>query len=301
MNKLILWDLFGGGQNSIYNTVKEYNLPIDVYTFDITEPQHEKQFKLDLSSENVIEELKKYPNPDIIVASPLCQSFSITTTIKGGGTIGWKKLKDRSIQIRTLDEIKYCLTLNKYMKNWKSEVMLERAKLGKKCVENTLMIIEYFKPKFWYLENPALSLMWNYTKFNKDIDYFYNTTNYSSYGFLTFKPTTFLSNIQLDLRQEKRKVYKKIVEDNNTYLLFKDGTKIKWVNSKVKRLEILNEASMDKVQVNQKQKANDSSTHQIKEASAVSAIPHLLLKDILEQFLSENKKWYYINKELKYL
>ena len=28
MNKLVLWDLFGGGQNSIYHTVKEYNLPI---------------------------------------------------------------------------------------------------------------------------------------------------------------------------------------------------------------------------------------------------------------------------------
>ena len=301
MNKLILWDLFGGGQNSIYNTVKEYNLPIEVYTFDITEPQHEKQFILDLSSKDVIEKLKQYPRPDIISASPLCQSFSIVTVIKGGGTIGWKILKDNSIEIRTLDEIRYYLTLNKYMKNWKSEVMLERAKLGKRCLENTLMIIEYFKPKYFYIENPRLSLMWNYTKFNKDIDYFYNNTTYSAYGFLTYKPTTFLSNIQLDLKQERPKAYKKIVEDNQTYLMFKDGTKIKWVNSKVKRLEKLNEASMDKVQVNKKQKSNDSSSCQIKESSAVSAIPHLLLKDILEQFLSENKKWYYINKELKYL
>ena len=301
MNKLILWDLFGGGQNSIYNTVKEYNLPIDVYTFDITEPQHDKQFKLDLSSKDVIEKLKHYPRPDIISASPLCQSFSIATAIKGGGTIGWKKLKDKSIQIRTLEEIKYCLTLNKYMKSWNPEVMLERAKLGKRCLENTLLIIEYFKPKYFYIENPKLSLMWNYTKFNKDIEYFYNHTNYSSYGFLTFKPTTFLSNIQLDLRQEPRKTYKKIVEDNKTYLVYKDGKKVEWVNCKNKMLERLNEASMDKVQVNKKQKTNDGSSCQIKEASAVSAIPHLLLKDILEQFLSENKKWYYINKELKYL
>lgn len=47
----------------------------------------------------------------------------------------------------------------------------------------------------------------------------------------------------------------------------------------------INEASMDKVQKNKKQKANDKSTHQIKEASAASAIPHLLLKDILEKFI----------------
>jgi hypothetical protein len=37
--------------------------------------------------------------------------------------------------------------------------MLERAKLGKKCLENTLSIIEYFKPKYFYIENPKLSLM----------------------------------------------------------------------------------------------------------------------------------------------
>ena len=301
MNKLILWDLFGGGQNSIYHTVKEYNLSIEVYTFDIAEPQHDKQFKLDLSSNDVIEKLKDYPRPDIIVASPLCQSFSIATAIKGGGTVGWKKLKDKSIQIRTLDEIKYCLTLNKYMKSWNPEVMLERAKLGKRCLENTLLIIEYFKPKYFYIENPKLSLMWNYTKFNKDIEYFYNNTNYSSYGFLNHKPTTFLSNIQLDLRQEPRKTYKKIVEDEKTYLVYKDGKKVEWVNNRTTMLERLNEVSMDQVQVNKKQKSNDKSNFQIKEATAISAIPHLLLKDILEQFLSENKKWYYINKELKYL
>jgi hypothetical protein len=55
-------------------------------------------------------------------------------------------------------------------------------------------------------------------------------------------------------------------------------------------MEKLNEVSMDKVQKNKRQKTNDSSSCQIKEASAISAIPHLLLKDILEQFLSENKK-----------
>lgn len=284
MNKLILWDLFGGGQNSIYNTVKEYNLPIDVYTFDITEPQHDKQFKLDLSNADVIEKLKDYPKPDIIVASPLCQSFSCALAVKGG-TVGWKKLADNSIELRTLDEIKECLKSNPYMKNWKADVMKQRATLGLNCIWNTLRIIDRFKSKYWYIENPKYSLIWNYIKNNCDFDGIDNFADYSAYGFLTQKPTNFLSNINLNLKTGGYTKPKKIKENNKTYLVYKDGKKVKWVNCRSEMIKRIHQASMDTVQKNKKQKANDKSSCQIKEATAVSAIPHLLLKDILEQFI----------------
>jgi site-specific DNA-cytosine methylase len=35
---------------------------------------------------DLIREFDKYPTPDIIVASPLCQSFSLMLSMKGGGT-----------------------------------------------------------------------------------------------------------------------------------------------------------------------------------------------------------------------
>jgi hypothetical protein len=58
----------------------------DIYTFDITEPTRKKHYKLDLSQDNIVEIFEKFPKPDIIVASPLCQSFSCVLNMKGGGT-----------------------------------------------------------------------------------------------------------------------------------------------------------------------------------------------------------------------
>jgi hypothetical protein len=47
---------------------------------------HKKQFILDLAQKDVIEKLKKFPIPDIVVSSTLCQSFSCVLNMKGGGT-----------------------------------------------------------------------------------------------------------------------------------------------------------------------------------------------------------------------
>ena len=89
-SKIIVWDLFGGGQNSVYESLKDNPL-FDVWTFDITEPTREQHIKQDLTVNNIIEVLAAYPKPDIIVASPLCQSFSSILSMKGGGTCFWKK------------------------------------------------------------------------------------------------------------------------------------------------------------------------------------------------------------------
>ena len=100
-SKIIVWDLFGGGQNSVYESLKDNPL-FDVWTFDITEPTREQHIKQDLTVNNIIEVLENYPRPDIMVASPLCQSFSSILQMKGGGTCFWKKenglLVERSIE-----------------------------------------------------------------------------------------------------------------------------------------------------------------------------------------------------------
>ncbi|MCU9934628.1 hypothetical protein NWE61_06060 [Mycoplasmopsis felis] len=78
MKKIIVWDLFGGGQNSVFNSINndpKLKEKFEVYTRDITEPTREFHYKLDLASDNIVELFKKYPKPDIIVASPLSPKF----------------------------------------------------------------------------------------------------------------------------------------------------------------------------------------------------------------------------------
>jgi hypothetical protein len=88
MKKIIVWDLFGGGQNSVFSSLKEKHLTkkYEVYTFDITPSTRKHHYKVDLAQDNICEVFKKYPKPDIITSSTLCQSFSCILNMKGGGT-----------------------------------------------------------------------------------------------------------------------------------------------------------------------------------------------------------------------
>ena len=276
MNKqIVVWDLFGGGQNSVYQSLRENPL-FDVWTFDITEPTREQHIKQDLTVDNIIEVLGQYPKPDIIVASPLCQSFSQVLQMKGGGTCFWKKENGVLVE-RTVAEFE---TLKSgFTKHLKADKQLEIKRLGEKCINNTLAIIEHFKPQFWYIENPANSLMWYYIEHNKadwiaaNGPVFKNKTYYNNYGFSIQKATIFLSNIDLHLKYEKINYsYEKEVINNVVYYKV-DGIK----QSRAGLLKTLN-----------KQFANTSkTTKDNKEADSRSAIPHDLIKDIFKNFIKK--------------
>ncbi|WP_322960229.1 hypothetical protein [Mycoplasmopsis cynos] len=50
-NKIIVWDLFGGGQNSVYQAIGDNPL-FEIYTFDLyPEKYHNKQYVIDLSQD----------------------------------------------------------------------------------------------------------------------------------------------------------------------------------------------------------------------------------------------------------
>jgi hypothetical protein len=108
MKKLIVWDLFGGGCNSVAKAID--NGMYEIYTFDVV-PKKSNDYKspnyhyyeLDLACgmkkldgsihkvngfENIVELFKSLniPKPDIIVSSTLCQSFSNVLSLVGGGT-----------------------------------------------------------------------------------------------------------------------------------------------------------------------------------------------------------------------
>lgn len=207
-NKIIVWDLFGGGQNSVYNSMKE-NSNYEIYTFDITEPSRKNHFKIDLSQKNIIEVLNNLniPKPKIILSSTLCQSFSIVLNMKGGGTCFWKLNDDKTKLIfrtkKEFEELKSGFT-----KNLKADTQLFLAKLGKNCIDNTIKIIKFYKPKYWYIENPKTSLIWKYLTLNNQdfcnpTNSFFNEASYGKYGYLITKPTYFLSNIKMDLLKGK--------------------------------------------------------------------------------------------------
>ena len=96
--------------------------------------------------------------PDIIWASPPCTSFSVAS-------IG---------------------------KNWYVDKTpkSEKAKLGIKLVQKTIEIIEYYKPKFFFIENPRgmLRKMIFMEKFDR------HTITYCQYGDNRMKPTDIWTN-----------------------------------------------------------------------------------------------------------
>ncbi|MGL4616684.1 MAG: C5 methylase (MAV1virus-like) protein [Mycoplasmoidaceae bacterium] len=305
--KYVVWDLFGGGQNSVYNAMKK-NEKFDIYTFDVTEPTREKHFKVDLAQDNIVEVMNSLnvPKPDIILSSTLCQSFSVVLNMKGGGTCFWKYNKNKNKLIlrskKEFEELKSGFT-----KNLKADVQLFIAKLGKKCIDNTIELISHFNPKYWYIENPRSSLIWKYIILNRKDFYdpnkfFFNETSYGKYGYLITKPTYFLSNVKMDLLKGKIPPPYTIKEINGTkYYVLNEDSSVKVLHSLDSRMIGL--ASINKIikarsaksgmggmDFVMKQKGNNiyqknkKVNEQLSESGASSAIPPSLINTIFSYF-----------------
>ncbi len=204
-NKIVIWDLFGGSIGSLSRAIKSKKY--EIYTIDILEKTiyGKDNIVIDLSGDikTIIKELEKLPKPNIIVGSPICTSWSRLTSVKGGNR-NWIINKQGGISKRPkthFTNIDIMGNKNGQLR-YKYDKVPQSQKLGISTIENTISIIEHFKPKYWYIENPQTSLIWNYIevnlKFDKGVK---NITHYGSYGHWSKKPTTFLSNIKLDLKK----------------------------------------------------------------------------------------------------
>jgi len=155
-------DLFSGS-----GSIKKYfsNKPdVEVLSLDF-----EKKYKPDICVDIMEWDYKEYPVGyfDIVIAGPECKIFSQLQNTHIG-----KKWKDKNH-------------------------LLEEQQKNSIYINKTIQIIEYLKPKYYFIENPLYSKIWDYVE-NKDYLKNFVIVDYCAFGFEYKKPTKFLTNKILD-------------------------------------------------------------------------------------------------------
>ena len=203
-NKKVVWALYDDGNCSYKKAIEKYfDGQYLVYCVGINEPPFEdtenyKYRQIDLSAMNskLIKQLSKLPQPDIVLASPPCESWS-----------GADYLKIWKAKVIELNDYAYYEQWNHkreplttFFKKQQSRLLGESTQIG------LITIIRHFKPSKWVIENPAGSKCWTYQeqflKFNGII----NKTYYNNWNEeFSSKPTIFKSNVNLNLKCERMK------------------------------------------------------------------------------------------------
>ena len=202
MKKLIIWCLFDDAYGSWHKFSKDQE---DHYiSIGINDNDWNNYYKINLSIQNekLIKELEKLPKPDIIVASPPCESWSIADNQQRL----WREQKGNIIKVHLKKDIEHnnqVMGVNRkrdYYKQWRTTLNGLSTTLG------LLKILEHFKPKIWVIENPATSKIWEFINENVGTFGFKNKAYYNAYDMsFTKKPTIFLSNVHLDLKKDNIK------------------------------------------------------------------------------------------------
>lgn len=200
---MIIWSLFDSG-NGCYSKVLKSKEGVKNISIGIDKEQANTNHLVinlaDLSSyfgkSNMIKELEKIPKPDVIIASPPCESWSLGSTMTGGNAC-WKHTKGKEFIIRK--EGDYLNIQYKMEKSFYNRIN------GELTTFNLIKIIKHFEPKVYIIENPAYSKIWEYIErvlsFHIPYD---NLTYYNNYGFDIKKPTKFKSNINLNLNSDRK-------------------------------------------------------------------------------------------------
>ena len=221
--KFIVWALFDDGYSCWGNACNKLDNVI-CYCIGNGDFKHlgDKNIKvpldLSLTNPNLIKELSKLPKPDVILASPPCESWSIADC-------GGRMIKDIGTEYLLVRNKDYYDSYNDTSyKNKKRDFLQKETSFinGINTVGATIKIIEYFIKKdiidtqFWVIENPTTSMIWQYIDLHHCFGGIYNKTYYSTFDrHFSLKPTTFLSNINLHLKQDKKSGNKEHINKNS--------------------------------------------------------------------------------------
>jgi len=225
MKRITVWALFDSGNGCYTKTVNKNFDNIDIYPVGIDVENKNSHFiNLNLADYSelfsggispIFEELDKLPKPDIILASPPCESWSMASAMPRGNacwqtneitTLFGTEKADNHFSLRTKLELEEDNAKKKgaFVKYWYKTVY-NRIN-GELCAFNTIRIIERYKPNIWIIENPQSSRLWRYYKQIHNFNGIENVAHYNSYAEqVPKKATTFYSNIELELRTTSEK------------------------------------------------------------------------------------------------
>lgn len=208
--KIVIWALYDDSNSSVKQAISNdlSNSNYLVYSIGINKlkPFKERNFiykRIDLSLSNfsLFEELNKLKKPDIIMASPPCESWSgadcggkMFTSISKDGT--WKVKNSRYYD-------KYNSNCHP-VKRRKFEQKETSRIIGESTIGATIQIIKHYEPIVWVIENPQTSKTWDFQENHWNFYGIKNLATYSSYDKnFSLKPTIFKSNIPLELKSSR--------------------------------------------------------------------------------------------------
>lgn len=199
--KKVIWSLFDS------ETAITQELNTEEYTiYSIGLPSSsaitDNFISMDLSRRSCLKKLEKLPKPDIIFASPPCET--------------WVDLNIGNVRFYKRNYNEHNLY---WQRNFKPNNYAFKHKklrlLGQRTAYFTFKIIEKFNPELWCIENGSSSLIFKYLNKYYKLQGNKNKTYYSSYDHVNFsrKPTTIFSNKKLYLRNNFKKGSKIIVSE----------------------------------------------------------------------------------------
>lgn len=209
---MIVWSLFDSGNGSYSNVSKNFK-DITNYSIGIDRENKNKHFiNINLADYSRLygdnklwDELDKLPLPDLIIASPPCESWSVASAMPNGNAC-WKQEKSNGVFKNTKPLSRFTIRNNSEYNNrqYNAKKSLMTRINGELCIFNTIEIINKYKPSVYIIENPAYGRIWDYieTILGFNIPY-ENLTFYNNYNYPIKKPTKFKSNIDLNLKKDK--------------------------------------------------------------------------------------------------
>ena len=218
--RLVVWALFDDAESSYKNAIaqhfKNHNLEVhSVGINDISFAKSDKYFyhliDLSLNNFNLIDQLSCLPKPDIILASPPCESWSCADC---NGKMVRKIDRDGNWFVQNSQ---FYEKYNKDCHPVKRRYFIQKEQsriIGESTIGASIYIIKHFKPKVWVIENPQTSLTWKFQEYHWDFKGYMNKVYYSSYDKnFSLKPTIFKSNVRLNFKEEK-------IKGNNNHMAY---------------------------------------------------------------------------------
>lgn len=219
MKKMTVWALFDSGNGSYTKGVNALNSSggtnIEIYPIGIDIEKKNNHFiNLNLADysrlfgdNTLFNVLDQLPKPDLIIASPPCESWSNASALRNGNAC-WKQedLSDSLFEPQreaSMFTIRNASDYEQAYNNYKYDRQFMKRVNGELCAFNTIEIIKRYNPKYFIIENPSSGRLWKYIEDVMGFKLPYlNMTRYNNYDYPLQKPTKFASNLYLDLKND---------------------------------------------------------------------------------------------------